>query len=558
MGLFITQSYNEDKTLVYPHFKYHIKNHNPTKIFCHTPCSIKHWNIQLKRVERGDKEYKLKNLKIQSLQTKLDGIINRFKINDELLTPQRLKLELEKREYAKEAHSYSSLPLLNLVQDWEKEYMDDNDILEATKIRTKSIIKHIKDYIVEVQTENSSTLLIDNLDKTFLKNFANHLFIIPTINGVGLFPSSVKRRFTYLQTFCKWYSDNSKEYKRIKIPKAVTKATRIVENEDPIYFHINELIKLVNFTEFNFLEPKNIKNGEIEWVESKKWEKHLTRDRQNREKKNGVLEFFYEETKYGKQIYTSWEVYKDFFVFLCSVGCRYSDGVKMKVGDFEHAKRDKNSHIKDGVVGVFKFYQKKTNTVATPRGNEVSFEIYKKYSRGKITGDNLFPRTKRGNQISDVKFNKQLKKICKTIGFNRKIVQRKLGNKGVEINSEKKHLWEIVSSKIGRKTYIKTMVSAENFTIQQMMKMSGHLTDKVFNQYYSIEDKDILSKLIKPFLENSGSSKIDSKTVSHKLTPPQLKELTQNKKLEKLLNDKNLGNISNEFYEKMYEKLMMM
>ena len=48
--------------------------------------------------------------------------------------------------------------------------------------------------------------------------------------------------------------------------------------------------------------------------------------------------------------------------------------------------------------------------------------IYKKYSRGKQKGDYLFPLTKRGNQISSVKINLYIKQICKTLGFNRKIV----------------------------------------------------------------------------------------------------------------------------------------
>ena len=53
---------------------------------------------------------------------------------------------------------------------------------------------------------------------------------------------------------------------------------------------------------------------------------------------NGVAELIKETTKYGEQTYTSWEVYKDFLVFLCSVGCRYSDGIKIKVGDFINTK----------------------------------------------------------------------------------------------------------------------------------------------------------------------------------------------------------------------------
>jgi len=532
MGLSLTQSYNKDKGLVYPHFIYHKKNYKRIKLFCNTPCSIKHWNEKLKRVERDDKDYKLKNLTIQSLKNKLETIINRYKNNDENLSPPRLKLELEKREKIKESTSFSTLPLLTLVQSWEKEYMDDSNILDTTKIRTRSVIKHIKNYIVEVEKESNKTLLIDDMDDTFLKKFMNWLFSIPTVNGIGLLPRSVSRRFQYLQSFCKWYSDISKEYKRVKTPPELSKSINIDKNENPITFNLKELSKLVFFTEFNFLEPFENKDGTVNWVESDKWKKHLSRDRQNRENKSGVVEFVYEDTKYGNQTYTSWEVYKDFLVFLCSVGCRYSDGIKMKVGDLVHTKRNTNSPVKDNIDGYFKFYQKKTNTVSTPRLNEVSFMIYSKYSRGKKNGDYLFPRTKQGNQISSVKINKQIKQICKTIGLNRKINKRKLGSKGVEIKSEIKYLWELVTTHIGRKTYIKTMVMDNNFTTQELMKMSGHLTDSVFHQYYSITEGDILKKMSSPFLgkqEESKTHKTKTSPLTNKVTLKdkliQLKEL---------------------------------
>ncbi|MBI9042074.1 hypothetical protein [Lutibacter sp.] len=554
MGLSLTQSYNKGKKLVYPHFIYHKKNYKRIKIYCNAPCLIKHWNTELKRVERGDNNYKLKNLTIQSLRNKLEAIINRYKNNDDDLSPPRLRLELKKREKIKEAISFSTLPLLTLIQDWEKEYMNNSNVLDVTKIRTKSVVKHIKDYIVEVEKESSKTLLIDDMDDTFLLNFMNWLFIIPTINGTGLLPRSALRRFQYLQSFCIWYSSNSKEYKRVKTPTELTQAANIDKNENPISFSLKELIKLVTFTDFNFLEPVKNEKGKTDWVESDKWKKYLTSDKQNRDNKNGIVEFIYENTKYGKQTYTSWEVYKDFLVFLCSVGCRYSDGIKIKVGDLKHSKRNTNSPIEGGVDGNFVFYQKKTNTKATPRLNDVSFMIYKKYSRGKKNGDFLFPETKRGNQISAVKINKQIKRICKTIGFNRKIVKRKLGSKGIEIHSESKSLWELVTTHIGRKTYIKTMVMGKNFTTQELMKMSGHKTDDMFHQYYSITEGDILNKPNSSFLSKQGENKT-TKDIPALLTnePTIMDKLIQLKELIKreLISEEDYEEKKNEFLKSL-------
>lgn len=549
MGLSLTQGYNKGKTIVYPHFIYHLKNYKRTKISTNTPCSVKHWNTEIHRVERGDKDYKLKNLTIQSLRTKLEGIILRYKNNDELLTPPQLLLELKKREKVKQSMSFSSLPLLTLVEGWESEYMGKSTVTDSTKIRTRSVIKHIKDFIIEVEKDNNKTLLIDDLDDKFLVEFMNWLFTIPTIHGIGLKPRSVSRRFKYLQSFTKYYSKLSKEYIKIEIPKELSTSTTIDKKEKPISFTIKELSKLVFFTEFNFLEPIEDTSGKTNWVESDKWKKHLSRDRQNREKKSGVVDFMYEETNHGKQNYTSWEVYKDFLVFLCSVGCRYSDGINMKVGDIKHSKRNEHSRIKDGVDGTFQFYQKKTNTLSTPRINEVSFMIYKKYSRGKQNGDYLFPLTKKGNQISSVKINRYIKQICKTIGFNRTIDIRKLGSKGIELERETKYLWELVTTHIGRKTYIKTMVLDKSFNTEQLMRMTGHSTQKVFHQYYSIDTDDITNVPNKPFLQNKKEKRINKST-------PSKKELTLKEKIIQLKELVDIDEITQEEFDQRKKELI--
>ena len=562
MGLSLTQKFNSDKTEVIPHFIYHVKNHPRTKLSSHLKCSIKHWDMEKKRITRKDKDYQIKNISIESFQTRLETIINRFKSNDEILTPSRLRLELKKREFVKESLSFTTLPLLHLIQSWEKEYMGASEIQRTTKSKTKSVVKDIKDYILEVEKE-SSTLMIDNLDDVFCRDFMSWLFTKTTLLGEGLQPHSVSRRFQYLQSFCKWYSDNSKEYKRIKIPRELTLSTRISDNEPPICFYNSELQKLFEFRDFDFYTSNEIvEKGKkkIIWLESDKWEQHLTRDRQNRSKMSGVVEFFHDNTKHGMRTYTSWEVYKDFLVFLSSVGCRYSDGVKLKVGDFVHKKRSKTSLLKDGVEGFFRFYQKKTNQEALPRVNEVSFDIYRKYSHGKKSDDYLFPRTDRGNPFSDIKLNKHIKKICKTIGLNRKLTVRKLGSKGVEVSNETKQLWEVVTSHIGRKTYIKTLVLGKHFSSQEIMKMTGHKSERVFNKYYSIEERDLFLKPNSPFLKKQDNYVLDCKEdveeVEVDLPPLPKKQLTLKEKVEQLQELKDNDFITEEEFEKRKNDLL--
>jgi integrase len=551
LGMGLTFSRNIDNNRVYPFFRYTLTGYNLYQINTGTPCKLNHWNDEKKKITRGDKNYISKNNKISALRTKLEYIVNRYKNNDELLTPKLLRLEINKREFQKEESSVKTLPLLSLIEEWEQEYKEDKQINDRTQSKTESVIKDIKSFIQEIEQHKSKVLLIDDLNDTFNRELLSWLFDKPNRTGGKLQPYTVSRRFRYLQTFCNWYSRRTKEYIKVKIPKELSDALRASDEESPLCFYQKELEKLVEFKGFNFEKPIE-KGGKTVYVESDIWKKYLNKDRRNRNKKSGVVEFLSENTKEGTKTYTSWEVYKDFLVFLCSTGCRYGDGINMKVGDYKHGKRNNSTDIRDGLDGLFKYKQIKTNRLATPRINAISIEIYRKYSYGKKNGDYLFPRTKKGNIISDIKINKHLKSICNTIGLNRKVEKINLGSKGVELSNEKKELWELVSTHIGRRTYIKTMVLKREYSIKEIMKMTGHKNQNVFNAYYSIEDKDLLKRENKPFIQKGGLKK----NVINSPHPKQKKDKTLTEKLAELEEAYNDGHFDKQKWEEQKDKLL--
>ena len=229
----------------------------------------------------------------------------------------------------------------------------------------------------------------------------------------------------------------------------------------------------------------------------------------------------------------------------------------MKLENFVHGKRTNTSTLEDGVEGFFKYYQSKTKSESIPRVNEVSWEIYKKYSRGKNRGDYLFPRTERGKFIHDQKFNKHIKKICKIIGLNRTILMRRLGTSGKEKSREMKPLHDLVSSHSGRRTYIYNMVVDGNYNTQELKKMVGHKTDKVFHGYYKLKE-EIHNKPNTPFIKIHNTrikskEKVDTINIDS-LPPP--RDLSQSEKLQQLREDFKRGDIPKELYEKLYEKLL--
>ena len=561
-SLFLTQKIDKKEDKVSPHFTYH-QDYKKTKVFAGISCSIKDWDTDNKKVKRSDKNFKLKNLQIDTLRTKLETIVNRYKNNDEILSVQQLKLELKKREIVKKSTSISSLPLYNLIKDWLNDYMSNEVILQSTRNKTKQMARDILDFIEQREKENE-ILLVDDLNQDFSRDFMVWLFNKKYTRGdeviVGLSPNSVSRRFVALNIFCKWYSRVSKEYIKVDKPSELKKSVSIIREEDKPFLKNDELQKVYNFNSFNYLKPID-KNGEIEWVENKEYHKYLKLKGDTKTKnKDGIVELMFDKTKYGLQTYTTYEVYKDLFVFLCSVGCRYSDGIRMKLGNFYHAKRSSTSTLEDGVEAYFKFYQKKTNRDSIPRVNEVSYEIYKKYSRGKTKDDYLFPLTENGNFISDVKFNKHIKKICKIIGLNRPFIERRVGISGKEIESKSKKLHEVIKSHVGRRTFIYNMVMDGNYTTEELKVQTGHKKTDVFNSYFKLKE-EIHNKPNTPFLKlhknvikrNDEVEEIGVETFEPQQYTKSLKEkLRELEEVREMISDKEYKSMRNKIIKNAF------
>ena len=117
MGLYLTEKHVKYKKkgseeYVSPFFIYHNDNKR-TKVFCSLKINNKHWDFTNKKVKSGDKEYKFKNKKIHSVKTELEDIISSYKTNDELLTPEKLKGELESLKTKDDSPLVKSKNILN-------------------------------------------------------------------------------------------------------------------------------------------------------------------------------------------------------------------------------------------------------------------------------------------------------------------------------------------------------------------------------------------------------------------------------------------------------------
>ena len=117
MGLYLTEKHVKYKKkssdeYVSPFFIYH-NDSKRTKVFCSLKINNKYWDFTNKKVKAGDKEYKSKNQKIDSVKTELEDIIHSYKTNDEVLTPEKLKVELETLKTKDDSTSVKIEKILN-------------------------------------------------------------------------------------------------------------------------------------------------------------------------------------------------------------------------------------------------------------------------------------------------------------------------------------------------------------------------------------------------------------------------------------------------------------
>ena len=88
-----------------------------------------------------------------------------------------------------------------------------------------------------------------------------------------------------------------------------------------------------------------------------------------------------------------------------------------------------------------------------------------------------------------------------------------------------------------------------NYNTQELKRMVGHRTDRIFHSYYTLKE-EIHNKPNTPFLK-SIKTEPSVLSVSHQVSED------SDDKIEKLKSDFKQGLISKELFEKMYEKLML-
>lgn len=171
------------------------------------------------------------------------------------------------------------------------------------------------------------------------------------------------------------------------------------------------------------------------------------------------------------------EQVRDLFVFGCLVGLRYSDYSDIKPENIKEIDGEKYIDIRAKKTG---------NRVVIPC-NPIVLDIFKKYSHM----PNRLPKS-----LSNQKFNEYVKEACQAAGLNEK--GRLESNRELE-------LWEAVSSHTARRSFATNLYN-EAFPILDLMKITGHKTEKSFLNYIKINENDAAKRLSKHNKKKDWSS----------------------------------------------------
>jgi integrase len=172
------------------------------------------------------------------------------------------------------------------------------------------------------------------------------------------------------------------------------------------------------------------------------------------------------------------EAVRDLFVFGAYVGLRYSDYSTVK---------PENIVTIDGELFIKMITQKTGELVIIPC-NPIVLEIFRKYD----SNPNKLPRS-----ISNVKFNAYIKEACKIAGLT------EVGRLSTEPHLQ---LWETVSSHTCRRAFSTNLYLA-GFPTIDLMKITGHKTEKAFLKYIRV-DKLSTAKRLSEHIRKNWSSKL--------------------------------------------------
>ncbi|HMK03693.1 MAG TPA: site-specific integrase [Ferruginibacter sp.] len=169
------------------------------------------------------------------------------------------------------------------------------------------------------------------------------------------------------------------------------------------------------------------------------------------------------------------EQVKDLFIFGAWVGLRFSDFSNIKPENIVKIEGDY----------FIKIITQKTKDLVIIPCNPVVLEIFEKYK----SNANRLPKT-----ISNQKFNDYIKDVCKLAGTSDVKPVKEMMEKGRLSTNPGQELWQSISSHTARRSFA-TNYYLQGFPTLDLMKITGHKTERAFLKYIRVSKLDTAKRL---------------------------------------------------------------
>jgi site-specific recombinase XerD len=497
-----------------------------------------------------------KNRLLKGLKKDLEEIVDVLTLNKETPTAELV------RERYNALHN-------NRVFDTDK----------GVKVNHYFVVKKIDEYLEDAKDRvaigdglrKSSYQKIERILKKWKSFFEvkglSSIQFIDLVNRQGLFKefaiwclekdnnfanSSINKYNTTFRGFMRWA--HKKDFHNIDLFRFDSPHLKESSNRSILALSPEQLKEIFSFKGFNYLDEDGNENVGCLDFKNKNDRNYIVKDEWVSKKylyKTGD-EF---KEKWNSKTYTSLEVYKDFFCFLCSTSLAYIDAANLRISNYQPDEE------------CFVLVRHKTSTPVRIPLNDMSRRIWYKYSNGKngkedkgrpLPNHFLFPRVKEDKFYSNQNCNYGLKTIGRRLKdkLNNFVNVELRAGDGVKEGSDKEvPLYTKLHTHMGRKTFI-SFAFSEKISTVDIAKVTGHSSEQILKHYVNsmrdevkeefqmvnsfVVNKDdiLLTRAQKKQLMNKeevGSEKNESSNAkSHKERLLELKDLLE----EGLLNKK--------------------
>lgn len=429
------------------------------------------------------------------------------------LVREEFKLYREERFFEKEIEiTKDRFPVLYVI----KKYLENVEELEVSRINSGEVLYKSHTKSVRFRMNIVSEFILKKYGKDFgfyevnedfFKKYQVYLIDKEYQN------TTISKVISQFRQFLNWTKLNNyvtEVYKDFRNTLSVNHKEPITLNEEYVY-------KLFEWKEFDYSSGLKGYDGQpLYMFYYSDWNKgtyivedelrSVEKDDYGRPVRNrkGVIE---NDNPTGKvNTYTTYEVIKDMFLFGISTGLRYSDLVKIKVGDFDFSSKK------------FKLIQKKTSRVVEIVENEMSKEIFMKYSSNKSMFQYLFPLPCKPNDKSrsqyNTKSNRHLKNIGSILEFNELVEVVTMSGRNYQ--RVKVPIHNVMSFHMSRRTH-STIGIKQGVDPISMMGQMGHQDPLMTSKYVQKNDESLRSmfgkkevKEIVSLVPQSLESKLES------------------------------------------------